>query len=193
MQNKFIQLLTLTATLKYLPDLISLSHTDILRTHNSYSHFSFQKSTLSFSFISSFILNLWDISEILVGEWWCWWGVGNIEREREKERERQGMMRMGAGERERKSQPASQPARQKEKGALKNEKSVFRNDSKLESISFSKKYFKTYLSLPPEWNKVNNTTRKQKDNVLRLELKVVDVITTTAKIFWTYWGKDKPY
>jgi len=36
----------------------------------------------------------------LVGEWWCWWGVGNVERERDKEREREGMMRMGAGERE---------------------------------------------------------------------------------------------
>lgn len=67
--------------------------------------------------------------------------MGNVERERDKEREREGMMRMGAGERERKSQPASQPGRQKEKGALKNEKSVFRNDSKLESISFSKKVF----------------------------------------------------
>lgn len=185
-------MLTLITTLKYLPDLTSFSLTDILRTRNSYSHFSCQKSTLSFSFISSFILNLRDISEILVGEWVLLAGSGECwEREGKGERERRHDENRGWGEREK--EPAHQPARQKEKRALKNERSVFRNDSKLESISFSKKYFKTYLSLPPEWNKVNNTTRKQKDSVLRLELKAVDVIPLQPKFFWTYWGKDKSY
>ena len=57
----------------------------------------------------------------------CWWGVGNVERERrrkrERERERERERRHGEdggwGERERASQPASQPARQKEKAALR--------------------------------------------------------------------------
>lgn len=68
------------------------------------------------------------------------WGMLR-ERRRKREREREGMMRMGVGERERESQPASQAERE---SSIKNERSVFRNDSKLESISFSKEDFKTY-------------------------------------------------
>lgn len=67
-----------------------------------------------------------------------------LKRE-EKERERRHDENRGW---EREKEPAHQPARQKAKRALKNERSVFRKRLQTESISFSKAYFKTYLSLP---------------------------------------------